>query len=915
MDPDQIDTAPTQSMDQLQLLQHFLQENFHANVLIPCVVGQKFPLFSYAQSTWTWSDYQSFLLTSSERCCEKNHPLNTFNTDIPGYECNQCATIQASDVAMHGCEECDYHLCNSCLLFKEKEKEKATVDWALVLKDICVIDVDHMDVATELEARFPILLQSPTVQTKKGSHYYFKRSQLTKTGYFDQQGFKNKIDFKTITPTGTGGLIMVPPSSDKKWIRSIWDTEMIEIPLDLLMHVAEPTTLPTPNAAETSTPAATTSTTSTTPSNEIQICLQFEQQEADATTMLVQGKRLQLLMDTDYFSTLLSGRWSNDTTTTSTTTSSSSSSSTETDVPVLKMPCSRTVCEEIFSILETEQWTNNTPPTIGILQQVDKTMDMLGFSYHKNPLLLRSSFFADLFNISPTWWRVHRDELRRTLGNSSEDSDNSLVFIDDELALCVGYEPIVKDERWLFPNLPTYLSVKNAKVFQDNPEKNVTEQMPPVVLAILQRYPQNVCAAGGAIVGAVSKFAKPGTDVDLFVHSLQQNESSTLLGAIEKFVDNKYKDEYIVSTTNAAVTFTPTHQERRSLLHRPFQIVLGLHRCRAQVLEYFDFAPTKVLARMDVESNTIIVEGLPSFVLALTNMSFIVDIKFWSPSSVTRITKYVAKGFECCIPGLKRAAFHKVLTTNADHFARDGVGPDSYKFASAASGWGHRKWKGIKTAGMGVLFVAESEVTRSRQCSFAEEFENIDRISGRLQPIEAAVIASKAAGMLRSGKRMSRRQKLRGYTHLSENTGTYNYIRESFRRNIEQRIADRRNGVPMHVKFFKFTDAGRFKPEDARMEEMYDADVLSGIASAEMYQRANAIVCAVCGLSQESLKRKESRRLMICSGSMICSGLRCSTPYCSRRCSKIGWKEGHKKVCSKGNASPAHKKSRKSKII
>ena len=68
------------------------------------------------------------------------------------------------------------------------------------------------------------------------------------------------------------------------------------------------------------------------------------------------------------------------------------------------------------------------------------------------------------------------------------------------------------------------------------------------------------------------------------------------------------------------------------LLDRPFQVVLGLHRARSQILEYFDLAPCKALAR--IENETLVVEALPSFLQSLTSMSFWVDIKYWSPASV-----------------------------------------------------------------------------------------------------------------------------------------------------------------------------------------------------------------------------------------------------------------------------------------
>jgi hypothetical protein len=414
-------------------------------------------------------------------------------------------------------------------------------------------------------------------------------------------------------------------------------------------------------------------------------------------------------------------------------------------------------------------------------------------------------------------------------------------------------------------------------------------------------------------LGGVSKFARHGTDVDLFVHSLEQTESSNLLKDIEKFVDDKYKDEYVISSTLAAITFTQTQKESSGLLNRPFQVVLALHRSRAQVLEYFDIAPAKCLARIDVATNELIVEGLPSFVLSLTNMAVIVDIKFWSPSSVTRITKYVGKGFECCIPGLKREAFKKVLTVNASHFKSQKsywsrgnerlYGPTQYPNKHCWS-------RGVDCVGMGVLFVAESEVLRSRAYTGSEDFEFIDTISGRLRPIEASVIAAKAAGQLRSGTRISTRKVKSGYySHLTgscsstKRTGTYGYIRESFRRDIAQRIADNRNGVPFGTKFFKFTDAGRFKPEDAHMAEMYDEEVLSNIASKEIYDRANSVVCAHCGISNDTLIKDESRKLLSC-----CAGVK----YCSKQHQKMDWKR-HKNCCSarKKTSTPDGKRRKK----
>merc|ERR1712166_970674 len=76
-------------------------------------------------SSSTSSSTSSATASSTTKCCEKNHLLKTFNTDMPGYKCDYCTTVQASDSTIHGCDECNYHLCNSCLVFKDKEKAKS----------------------------------------------------------------------------------------------------------------------------------------------------------------------------------------------------------------------------------------------------------------------------------------------------------------------------------------------------------------------------------------------------------------------------------------------------------------------------------------------------------------------------------------------------------------------------------------------------------------------------------------------------------------------------------------------------------------------------------------------------------------------------------------------------------------------
>ena len=760
-------------------------------------------------------------------------------------------------------------------------------DWALIVKTICVIDCDTEEAATDLMTRFPCLAEAPTARTTRGMHFYFLRSALADAdGYWDQTSkIIKKVDFKTMTQTGTGGVVVVSPSHGKTWIRPIMTTPLTEIPDDLLMRVAVPSFMKISHSEDSDEDSdkdsdlLTSSVSSTKNSNDAHplfasnaaVLLKFASGEE---AMHIDGMQLEILNRSEYFEAILSGRW-NDV-------------NEKDEIPSLNMPCERAVCEEIFSLLENETLTPGRAPTRSLLVKIDTAMDMLGFSYPKNPLLMRHSFFVDLYDISPEWFFTHQSELSLMLGTSAEASDESLVFVTEDLASWIGYDPLLKDSRWLFEELPLLLDAetwKNNKVLVDYPSDRLNQTLPPIVLEILQLYPDHIVVAGGAVLGGVSRFSEDGTDIDMFIYGLDQNESSKLLQEVEELVSKKFpggipkrsksafmffakerrpqlvaenpewkfgefgrkmgeewrgmsdkkkgkynnkaaadkvryakemeEGMYKKTSSVAALTFTwtgklrkgtvekkkkknqkpPTAAEceadetesraknRTTFLHnRPFQIILGLHRARSQILEYFDLAPCKVLARMHALTGKLVVEALPSFVLSLKNMCFVVDIMYWSPASVTRITKYVAKGFEVFVPGIKRDAFKKEFTPLADHFKLKGGGPNYWggtkeHTTDSPKSYVHfspNQWREDLSVpenvqGIGVLFVAESDMLRSRNFEFPE-CEWVEPISGRLEKIEAETIASKCAGNL--GVR----------TYGSG--GTYGFIRESFRRHV-----------------------------------------------------------------------------------------------------------------------------------
>ena len=292
-----------------------------------------------------------------------------------------------------------------------------------------------------------------------------------------------------------------------------------------------------------------------------------------------------------------------------------------------------------------------------------------------------------------------------------------------------------------------------------------------------------------------------------------------------------------MSQTTAAITYSKKDKKSEKkgapkdqwLLDRSFQIVLGLHRSRSQILEYFDLAPTKALARFEI--NELVVEALPTFVESLRSMSFFLDPVYWSPATVGRVTKYVAKGFECAVPGVRRDAFKTKVSRKRQ------IGVDDYlgdKFES----------KGIS-----MLFEAESEVLGSRNFAGKEEYDFVDKVTGRLIPAEAAVIqplrASSAPptppACLSGGYNDA--DLYDPYSHLTDcgaTTGSYGYIKEPFRKQIAVRLGDARRGQAMSSTFFTFSNAGRFDPSDALLGDLHDPESLEKIAVMETSLRSSA---------------------------------------------------------------------------
>lgn len=129
-------------------------------------------------------------------------------------------------------------------------------------QDLIVFDIDDEAWCEYLKEKFPSFTLTPCCKTKKGAHFYFRRTQQCEAlGIYDgarnlktmrkdcvaglpyeSEGSEAKdddllvmpIDTKTVCSTGTGGIIVVPPSQGKEWVRSLVDTPLLDVPSEFI---------------------------------------------------------------------------------------------------------------------------------------------------------------------------------------------------------------------------------------------------------------------------------------------------------------------------------------------------------------------------------------------------------------------------------------------------------------------------------------------------------------------------------------------------------------------------------------------------------------------------------------------------------------------------------------------------------
>lgn len=108
-------------------------------------------------------------------------------------------------------------------------RECASGCMIILTQDLIVVDIDDHTYCETFENADPTFAQTVCCKTSKGKHYYFNSTPKSIAAkmmdgarqMFMDTGEAFPIDIKTITSTGTGGVISIPPSPNKIWERAL----------------------------------------------------------------------------------------------------------------------------------------------------------------------------------------------------------------------------------------------------------------------------------------------------------------------------------------------------------------------------------------------------------------------------------------------------------------------------------------------------------------------------------------------------------------------------------------------------------------------------------------------------------------------------------------------------------------------
>jgi hypothetical protein len=368
--------------DALAALERWLREHAQEDVLMPVLPGTKRPMFRHKEGAWTWRRLEEWRASTARLRIGDSVPKSHLSP------------------------------------------------WCVVLRRLCVVDVDTPALVAEMEARFPALLRAPCTETARGRHYWFLRSPLAdRLGYWDGAGqVRRGVDFKTVCRTGTGGIVLVPPSPGKAFLRHPADCTLAPVPDDLLAAVARR------RSVEEEEDRLEEDDMSLIPvvSGVSPRTLRFQEGGSLALRELP-PRHARLIRGWSYFEPFFGG-------------GELASAST---VPV---PAPLSTFRDLLSP------RLRSPPTPAHLARLAAAADLLGVpEAHQRRMALALASLADVWDLSPAFWAAEREEAiaREADPEQPEGQECVLVPVDAGLAGRLRMDPPARtltDGRWLLPS-------------------------------------------------------------------------------------------------------------------------------------------------------------------------------------------------------------------------------------------------------------------------------------------------------------------------------------------------------------------------------------------------------------------------------------------------------------------------------
>jgi len=625
----------------------FLRQHFPRDVPMPCAKGAKTPLFPHTYNSWTWQDYESFVKRQRSRYPLMHSSFVDFSTDL-----------------------------------------------CVVLSDLCVVDVDGHDLVSAFEKKFASELRSvPRVDTTRGRHYWFVRTQeADELGYFDGSAQRTKgIDFKSVCRNGTGGVVCVPHSANKRWVISkaveheeeqVQEEEnehgtvrpferMAPIPFEILDAVAVPR-----HRISTRT----------------ELELSFEPSSSDASRVVVQAcKNIQSMA---YFDPFLEGAFQ--------------TTATDDDVIRIPVPCRRNLFFELLHVLATGELADPLPD-MDLLRDLAWLARFLGVA-RQEQVVRNIATGTPLIQVAcremfPEWWDAYGIERGHAFCDADLiDMTTSSVYAPrppfeiryaPEYAVPRANERLFSDVLVLNEDLERPHGLVAGDVIIDDTSvsnAHLRSALDDRVQNVLDAFPETAILAGGAALAALVPSLPKAGDYDVFLVGLDDDAScDTTLARIRDILvrgrctgygdgdgdvfvgmgdgsTRRYYDAakgvHMIETGNA-VTFVLTGPKPQGDV--VVQVIVRRYATLAQLLSSFDFGPCKVAVfgqrqltadtyPATTPTPTLTVRCAPTWIPCMRRMAFPVDLKRWSTTSVYRTYKYLSKGFEVYVPGASRSS-------------------------------------------------------------------------------------------------------------------------------------------------------------------------------------------------------------------------------------------------------------------